>query len=559
MPARSAADAARVSFRLTAKHRLCLIGAEQSIDLRGAFGEGMPETPQKPRIFVLGDSRTGTKALASYFRRAGFLSLHYFMGEAQQIDPPHEHHDENWKRFLAFVEQSPATAFSDYPTRSFYRELFEHFPESRFILTTRRDTATWAASMERFFGSFKIKLDIEELSRHYEQGNASIRELYRGQRAFIEICIDDDTLENSAKLSEFLGVDTKITLARENQTSSLEVSILSRRGDFFGEPVGDVLDHIKRSCLGAKVMPSPSGWLYLINDSNDFIDYAYSLKTWSQEATQIAGQVIERRRQRLAARGIKYLKFIVPEKCIVYPEYLPALIRDRPFAPRRPAQQLADNEAVVYLADYLRDAKSYGPMYFRTDTHPTWLGGFFIYRRIIEEVERSGFRIFGPPTRLEQMIGDLAGYDGDLLMQMREDHRKELEGIWGFYLPQDMRDHAVRYRLPESSRRARRLETPGDYVAMFDTRETYVFERDDEDGPRAVVFRDSTLDFAVDLLAENFSRSVFVWKDGQVFDHVLQREKPDVVIHVMAERFVSAYPTMPALIEAAPDAASATA
>ena len=74
-----------------------------------------------------------------------------------------------------------------------------------------------------------------------------------------------------------------------------------------------------------------------------------------------------------------------------------------------------------------------------------------------------------------------------------------------------------------------------------------MYENVDKQGLRAVIFRDLTLDFCHDLIAQHFSRTVFVWHQGLIYDEVLEAEKPDVVLHIMAERFATSYPSFPAI------------
>jgi hypothetical protein len=116
-------------------------------------------------------------------------------------------------------------------------------------------------------------------------------------------------------------------------------------------------------------------------------------------------------------------------------------------------------------------------------------------------------------------------------------------------------DILVSLTLPGPMRQARRVETPSEYSSWFQNRETIVYENQRADLPRAVIFRDSTSQFVVDLLAQHFSRSVFVWHQGQVVKDVVERERPDVVIHAMAERFVTPYCEFPSLARARDEAA----
>lgn len=88
---------------------------------------------------------------------------------------------------------------------------------------------------------------------------------------------------------------------------------------------------------------------------------------------------------------------------------------------------------------------------------------------------------------------------------------------------------------------AARVETPAAWSAVL-RRPQIVMERS-EPGPKAVIFRDSMAVGMVDLLAEHFSRSVFIWNKGYIYSDIIESERPDYVIHISTERFVSTFPT----------------
>ena len=71
-------------------------------------------------IFVVGDSRTGTLALHNFFVDNGFTSLHYYIKQAKQIEPLHEHIEENREQLRTFLEDYPVQCYTDYPTRFFF-------------------------------------------------------------------------------------------------------------------------------------------------------------------------------------------------------------------------------------------------------------------------------------------------------------------------------------------------------------------------------------------------------------------------------------------------------
>jgi hypothetical protein len=94
------------------------------------------------------------------------------------------------------------------------------------------------------------------------------------------------------------------------------------------------------------------------------------------------------------------------------------------------------------------------------------------------------------------------------------------------------------------------LEALGAILAGHDytkfSRPTLVYENIDKDLPMA--FRDSTCQFMVPWIAEYFSRSFFIWDQGNVISEVIERERPDFVIQIMAERFIWNYPSRIALV-----------
>jgi len=303
--------------------------------------------------------------------------------------------------------------------------------------------------------------------------------------------------------------------------------------------------------LIAKVAPykgmlSECGWAYLINDTNNFLSYLCGGAKWSDQQRQQAAEVIRQRHNVLAARGIAYCKFVIPEKGIVYPEYLPAEIRALLSPEPRPAQLLQADcpNAVLYLDCAMLDAKPIAHIYFRADSHPNWLGAWFVYRSIFHRLQAENLIGAQKAIDLREMDGAVASYDGDLMTQVPQVERELFALRYGHTIPRYGFEMAISLSIRDDCKRAFAVEAPEIYREWYSTRETLAYERADKAGPRAVIFRDSTFDRGVvELLAQHFSRSVFVWHQGQVDRDVIDREAPDLVIHAMAERFLSSYPS----------------
>lgn len=87
------------------------------------------------KIFGLGLSRTATRSLTVALAELGFIAVHY-------PTPP------NRKGVLTAAEKYDA--LTDTPVIPWYKELYELYPEARFILTWR-DKQDWINSCEHFF------------------------------------------------------------------------------------------------------------------------------------------------------------------------------------------------------------------------------------------------------------------------------------------------------------------------------------------------------------------------------------------------------------------------
>lgn len=500
------------------------------------------------KIFVLGDSRTGTTTIHKFLKLAGFTSIHFFFKESGVSEPAHVEYAKNWVNLQNFIDNSGYDAFSDYPIRTFYKDLFEKYPDAYYILSTRKDTATWRRSMEGFFEKFKMDINLESLTNSYEKINDNIRSLAteRGSR-LCEVCIDDDAAQNGATLSEFLELEESLSLGWENSTVAYDNSLWSSRVTFFNTSAADYLNYVKRITHPSKAMLSEYGWVYLVNDSSNFLDYCFGDEKWTEETLKIARGIFDTRQSFLNQRGATYLKFAIPEKPVIYPQYLPKIFEGHALSEDRPALQLSrlGVDCFSYPCDVLLDARSFGNLYFRGDSHANWLGAYFIYHHVVDTLNAALAKKTGkarkPPFRLAEMTPALASYGGDLFTQLDKEARSVFHGAWQTFNMGDKIEYLVEYKLPVGKRKAQPVPVEEGYLKLLGERETFRFTHPNKSLPKAVIFRDSTSDYLVDLLAEHFSESLFIWHKGLVYRDVIEKEKPDVVLHIMAERFLNQY------------------
>ena len=275
----------------------------------------------------------------------------------------------------------------------------------------------------------------------------------------------------------------------------------------------------------ATVLPGQDGWYYWLGEDGLSLDRHYRGVADFPDG-YVDGTVAElvRRRDWLAARGIAYVVAAVPEKFTIYPEYLPAwVVRSTQPSPHdRVVAALAKSGIVLLdLRPALLAAKARDRVYYKTDSHWNYNGAVVGYDAIMREVRRAL-----PPQR----IPDVVPAKRPVYVPGTDYYSGDLVDMLG--LPGRIREDDVapfRNVLSDTTSRCAEL----DRAASRSDIEIHTCDRPGL--PRAVVLRDSMAIPLIPLLAENFSRSVFV-SSRRLDPALIEREKPDVVIEEMVER-----------------------
>ena len=272
----------------------------------------------------------------------------------------------------------------------------------------------------------------------------------------------------------------------------------------------------------ANVVVGKGGWLYY--SGGRVLEDHRGLAPLTDEHLRRWAEALRRRREWLAERGGEYLVVIVPEKHTIYPEFLPDGM-----APVGPATRLdqfisdarvTGAARVLDLRGDLRGAKPWSRLYHRGDTHWNERGAYVGYRAIMAVLaERHPELAPFPPEDFEPGAERLENLD---LVRMI-----------------GMRGRILEENLTFRPRRPRRAfdDDPGLKRTGKIDPNWHPFARQCPAAPpvKAVVLRDSFATLLAPYLAEHFRRSVFLWQ--KTFDYaVIDRERPDVVIHEMGER-----------------------
>jgi hypothetical protein len=296
------------------------------------------------------------------------------------------------------------------------------------------------------------------------------------------------------------------------------------------------------AAVPGKSFASDDGWAFLIKDTGDFLRWQFGLRQWSDTDGAAADKVLQARVERVGERKAGYFFFVVPEKSVVFHEYLPGLLSAAPSFAGRPAMALhrSPGNNAVYLLDRIEESKRLGLPYFRGDTHPNWFGSWIVYRAIHDAL--SGCIDIGVPLGLESIQLTTGSYDGDLFNQLSDAVRADLPALFRLGAPGKGCEVEFVFNIRPELRKAQPGPVAEEYRAISSPRKALVWNNSDTNLPRCVVFRDSTAQFSLDLMAHHFSRMVAIWRGGHVIEEVIERERPDIVLQIQAERFIYTLP-----------------
>lgn len=268
------------------------------------------------------------------------------------------------------------------------------------------------------------------------------------------------------------------------------------------------------------------GWLFLIGGTNRVLSqYRRSPAQWWRLRRWT--RLIEARRLRAEALGIRYLHTIVPEKLTVYDDRTAGLGYDPGLSPaRRLAGRLRRMPGYVDLVAPLRAMRGEAQLYHRTDTHWTPDGCLIGARALLQSCGAV------PPADLGR----------------RDRYTSQGIGDLGEKLPDPPRETFTHCRVLRDAKRVHASPLVEAYQKAGRGAElhvgAHVVYRNESPAadPRIVVlFGDSYAHFApimlTGLLAECFREVHFIWSASLDWGYV-ERVRPDILMVEMAERFL---------------------
>ncbi|MBN1533583.1 MAG: hypothetical protein JXA20_13020 [Spirochaetes bacterium] len=306
------------------------------------------------------------------------------------------------------------------------------------------------------------------------------------------------------------------------------------------ERVQDILHYAHnlimiRTIKGIKrtnVLLGKERWSYWAG-GNSF-DQFMSMDMLDRKELMRIARILEERQSFCRLHGMRYIIIIVPNKDVVYPEFLPVWMK-------KVKRQSHLDQIVEYLSEHstvevidmrgpLREARALHRVFLRVDSHWNDFGGYAGYREIMRLLAES-FPRLRPAELSDYSLVPKVTDGGDFAAML---------GLKGLRVEEFT-------MLPRRPRRAREAAvTDPFYSAALPYKVKYpgalwMVETGDRSLPRGVMFRDSMSMALLPHLAEHFSYMFLFWVEYTIDPYdfnaeVITHERPDVVITEISER-----------------------
>lgn len=236
---------------------------------------------------------------------------------------------------------------------------------------------------------------------------------------------------------------------------------------------------------------------------------------------------LETRRKWLAARGVRYVLMVPPEKSAVYGDKLPDRLHR--FGTPSCLDKLLDHLKVhsqlevVDIRDTLLAARQRHEVYYNVDTHWNPIGAWYGYKELVRVLHEGDSSITAPKRFSDFAIVPEKNEEGDLAVMIG------LNDVFTRISP---------VMISKDSLRARDVPVGSFANSGFFKYTPITKEVPGSTAPRLLVFRDSFSVYMIPSISEHFSRSTYLWTPIFIPQVVIE-ERPDIVVHEVMELYLS--------------------
>jgi hypothetical protein len=275
-----------------------------------------------------------------------------------------------------------------------------------------------------------------------------------------------------------------------------------------------------------KVLIGPNHWLFL--GEGQMVEHYLGIMKFTPQQLQAWQRVLEKRRDWLAARGVKYLFVLAPDKQDIYPEELPAWLRNAAPASRETKldqflkyMQEHSTVEIFDLRPPLLAAKKIAPTYLQNDTHWNRFGGFVACQEVIKTLTKQFPDL--PPLRLEDFTWtNMPATGGDLARMLGSDAPEKN------YFTFKPKPSVITLEVREAT----------NCVSAWDFhKQAFISENPAPLLETAVVFHDSFGAVWRPFLGHSFKRIVFMSENREFNLRVILENRPRIVVNEVLERY----------------------
>ncbi len=276
------------------------------------------------------------------------------------------------------------------------------------------------------------------------------------------------------------------------------------------------------------VIVGTDGWLFF--SAAQMVEHYRGALQFTDQELRDWQKLLEHRRDWLAARGIKYLFVLAPDKQSIYPENLPGWLQ--PLRGRTKADQFFDylkahsTVETLDLRPVLLAAKKSAPVYQKTDTHWNEFGAFVAGDAVFRALAARQLPWLSPFKLDNFHRTNRLAPGGDLVRGLGV---SLTESNAVFFTPKP--------ELPA-------MET---FVPILEHTKDMASTKNPQGRERMVVYQDSFGRYWVPFFGHQFREVDFYWR-YQMEATQIEGQKPVVVINEMLERFFNV--TKPAELSA---------
>ncbi len=287
-----------------------------------------------------------------------------------------------------------------------------------------------------------------------------------------------------------------------------------------------------------------NNWLFLCGDSNKCIDQFTGKYEEPHLLERFWIEAMNRRFEFFDKLGIPYFFYIVPGKEYIYSDLLPdSIVRSKqPVLWERLYDAIRKNTKVTIrpLHQQILQAryKAEEPLYFRTDSHWNAFGAQAAANVVLEDLRT----IFGSSlTQVSQDAYTVQKTDAEELDLLNKKYVQHENGQFTAIpdAPAVPADKLIRL-IPPKEFKPQTL-TPDEFLKNITSRAPVVTHTPNSKPLRAMVYRDSFASEMPSLLYNHFKDCTALWMPD-ISREAVEREKPDVVIQMMVDRFMSRAP-----------------